>query len=88
MNMKIATITSISTLILSLSSVAFSDEDKGAEKTEGKQNYTMCAAIRMKEINLGHLQKNPEKYSTHIPEGWSVVSGSGGDGHPKLLICR
>lgn len=88
MNIKIIAIPAISTLMLSLSCVVFAHEHEKSEKSDGKQNYTMCAAIRMKEVNLGHIRKNPDKYSTHIPEGWSVVSGTGGDGHPKLLICR
>ncbi len=88
MNKKITTITIISTLMLSISSVAFSEENKDAKQAEGKQEYTMCAAIRMKEIALSHLKKNPEKYSTHVPEGWTVISGTGGEGHPKLLLCR
>lgn len=88
MTIKFVAIPTIGALILSLSSAVFSDESKQADKPEVKANYTMCAAIRMKEVNLGHIRKNPEKYSTPIPEGWTVVSGTGGDGHPKLLICR
>lgn len=88
MNIKLIAIPTTCTLMLSLSSVVFSHENSTEEKSDGKPNYTMCAAIRMKEVNLGHIAKNPEKYSTPIPEGWTVVSGTGGDGHPKLLICR
>lgn len=61
-----------------------------AQAGEGakKKKYTQCAAIRMEEINLKHLAKDPNKYTTKVPEGWTVVSGTGGEGHPKLLICR
>ncbi|MFL0804890.1 MAG: hypothetical protein K6L81_14330 [Agarilytica sp.] len=81
-------ITAISTALLSISPISLSEEDKDAKPAEEKQKYTMCAAVRMKEINLDHLKKDPERYSTHIPEGWTVVSGTGGQGHPKLLLCR
>ncbi|PCK03868.1 MAG: hypothetical protein COA42_19710 [Alteromonadaceae bacterium] len=88
MNKKITTIAVISTILLSISPVVLSEEDKDKNPSVNKQKYTMCAAIRMKEINLKHLKKDPEKYSTHIPEGWTVVSGLGGDGHPKILLCQ
>lgn len=57
-----------------------------ANKAEKK--YTRCAAIRMKEISLDHLAKNADKYVTEVPAGWTVISGTGGDGHPKLLLCQ
>ena len=86
MNKKITSIAVISTLLLSISSVGLSAGN--AKQTVNKQNYSMCAAVRMKEINLNHLKKDPEKYSTLIPAGWTVVGGTGGEGHPKLLLCR
>ncbi len=52
------------------------------------KNYKECAAIRMKEIALKHLATGNEKYTMQVPEGWTVVGGTGGEGHPKLLICR
>lgn len=58
-------------------------EDSGSIK-----QYEMCVAVRMKEINIEHLQNNPEKFATKIPKGWSVISGAGGEGHPKVLLCR
>lgn len=56
--------------------------------TAQESNYTECAAIRMKEIALKHLATENEKYVTQVPEGWIVVGGTGGEGHPKLLVCR
>lgn len=54
-----------------------------------KQKFTECVAVRMKEINSKHLSKaDVSKYATKIPDGWTVISGTGGDGHPKLLMCR
>lgn len=50
--------------------------------------FKECAALRMKEINLKHLETDESKYFTQIPTGWTVVGGTGGEGHPKLLICR
>ncbi len=58
------------------------------QESKAEKKYTRCAAVRMKEINLDHLEKDLEKYTTAIPEGWTVVSGTGGEGHPKVLICQ
>lgn len=79
--------------ILAFSFLLFSVHGYADDKLEkitvkGKQEFTECAAIRMKEITLKHLQDNPEKHTTKVPIGWTVVSGNGGQGHPKLLICR
>lgn len=68
---------------LGLTTQAFADDHAKAAK-----QYKQCAAVRMKEINLDHLSKDPDKYTTKIPEGWTVVGSAGGEGHPKLLICR
>jgi hypothetical protein len=42
----------------------------------------------MKEIALKHLEEDDPKHFTQVPAGWTVVSGSGGEGHLKLLLCR
>ncbi len=74
------------TLLSSSFVFAGGHEQKPAMK---HKKFSECAAIRMKEISLDHLsKKDPSKYTTPVPEGWTVVSGSGGEGHPKLLICR
>lgn len=58
-------------------------------KTDGAHKaYTECAAVRMKELNIKHVEKNKSEDFTQVPEGWTVVGGTGGEGHPKLLICR
>ena len=62
--------------------------EQGSEESVEAKTFAECAAIRMKEINLGHLAGNAEKNTTRVPEGWTVISGAGGEGHPKLLICR
>ena len=59
--------------------------DSASTMNSGGGNFTECAAIRMKEITLKQLGDGKV---TKVPEGWTVVSGSGGQGHPKLLICR
>lgn len=87
MNNKISIIACTGALSLFMSFAVFSEESKAKEKVVDKK-YTMCAAVRMKEVNLDHLKKNAEKYSTAIPDGWTVVGGTGGEGHPKLLLCR
>lgn len=71
---------------LLLSAPTFAD---GHKTEKAHKRFTECAAIRMKEVNLGHIAKeDTSKYTTAIPEGWTVVGGSGGEGHPKLLLCR
>lgn len=80
-------------VVLAFSSLIFAergytDEHDMESTAKTNKHFTQCAAIRMKEINLKHLKENPSKYTTQVPEGWTVVSGSGGQGHPKLLICR
>ncbi len=75
----------ISAAVLFLGIVSFASM-AAEKKSTGK--FKECAAIRMKEIAIKHLEKNDSKFFTQVPKGWTVVSGSGGDGHPKLLICR
>lgn len=82
MKVKMCKIAVLSFFMLSVSSSAYSDDEKVEKK------FKECVAVRMKEINVKHLAKEPEKYSTKIPPGWTVVSGSGGEGHPKVLLCR
>jgi hypothetical protein len=57
-------------------------------KSNNAGNFTECAAIRMQEIALKHLETGKSDYFTKVPAGWTVVSGAGGEGHPKMLICR
>ena len=68
---------------LVVSTFAFAD---GHQKGAG--DFKECAALRMQEIALKHLLKDDPKYFTQVPKGWTVVSGTGGEGHPKLLVCR
>ena len=88
MSIQLSSLKKIATLLvftpLTFSSIASAEKDSGKKY----KDFTECAAIRMKEVNLEKLQKHPEKVTTKIPDGWTVVSGSGGEGHPKLLICR
>ena len=77
-------ITIIVLLFLGVIGTVFS----AAPNKRGAGDFKECAAIRMTEINLKHLAKGDPKYFTQVPKGWVVVSGSGGEGHPKLLICR
>lgn len=63
--------------------------DENDTNKEGKfKKFTECAAVRMREINIKHVAKGEAKHFTQVPEGWTVISGTGGEGHPKLLICR
>lgn len=69
--------------VLTLSFQAYAD---GHGEKAGKKQFTECAAVRMKEINIKKI--DAKDATTIVPEGWTVVSGTGGEGHPKLLICR
>lgn len=66
--------------------VALADNSSKADGAH--KGYTECAAVRMKELNIKHVEKNKTENFTQIPKGWTVVSGTGGEGHPKILICR
>lgn len=71
-----------------LSMPSYADGHKTDEAKTHKA-FTECVAVRMKEINIDHLEKfNPDKHATKVPAGWTVISGTGGEGHPKLLLCR
>lgn len=48
-----------------------------------------CVAVELwtisgKSVNKGKINDSTVK----IPEGWKVVGGSGGGGHPTIVICR
>ncbi|MCP4388483.1 MAG: hypothetical protein GY802_09315 [Gammaproteobacteria bacterium] len=73
-------------LLVTLSFLMLPSLSQSAAAEEKK--YTECAAIRMKEVALKHLATGNDKYTMQIPEGWTVVGGTGGEGHPKLLVCR
>lgn len=74
----------LTTILIFLLSAGFAGTGFSAETGE----YKECAAVRMKEIKLKHLEAGDSKYLTQVPAGWTVISGGGGEGHPKLLICR
>jgi len=58
------------------------------QKTSDKMNYIQCAAIELMVSNVGRLSRNPEKFATPIPKGWSVVGTADGDKSPKVIVCR
>ena len=72
------------TILIILLSTGFAGTGYSAETDQFKE----CAAIRMKEIKLKHLESGDPEHFTQVPKGWTVISGGGGEGHPKLLICR
>lgn len=65
---------------------AQAEDSPRAQKSGGGGSFTECAAVRLKEINIKHL--GSKKKTTKLPAGWTVVGTAGGDGHPKVLVCR
>lgn len=59
-----------------------------AAKKGADRGYIYCAAINLTEANSGRLARTPEKYSTPVPKGWTVVGTAGGDGRAKIIVCR
>lgn len=74
--------------LLMLSPIAALADDHGKKEKSEPKKFTECAAVRMKEINTKHLAENNSEHFTQIPEGWTVISSAGGEGHPKVLLCR
>lgn len=67
---------------------AFSQDAVESETNKMTPNFVECVAVRMREITLRHLATNNPRYTTRIPAGWTVVSGTGGEGYPKIILCR
>lgn len=58
----------------------------GASK---KKEFKECVAVELYTISpkFANKGKQPQD-TTKIPDGWTLVGGSGGGGHPTMLICR
>ena len=82
---KIILLTAFAAITIASSHSAIADSHQSGNT---HKQYKECAAIRMKEIALKHLKGDNPNHYTQVPASWTVVSGTGGEGHPKLLICR
>lgn len=76
----------IAALLLILSSTPGLAAEKDTNKNKG---FKECVAVELytvspKFVNKG---KQPED-TTKIPNGWTLVGGSGGGGHPTMILCR
>jgi hypothetical protein len=48
-----------------------------------------CTAIELYTHSPKHANKDIElEKTTKIPAGWSLIGGSGGGGHPTMIVCR
>ena len=80
--------TSALALLATSMTVTSNETPANASLSSPFAGFTECAAIRMKEISPKHIESDDPKHFTQVPVGWTVIGGTGGEGHPKLLICR
>jgi hypothetical protein len=53
------------------------------------KNVQECVAVELWTISGKHINKDVMPNRTvKIPEGWTVVGGSGGGDHPTIAMCR
>lgn len=51
--------------------------------------YSECTAIELYTHSPKHANKDIEiEKTTKIPAGWTLIGGSGGGGHPTMIVCR
>ncbi len=68
-------------------SIAQNNSGETAEKPISE--FSECVAVELYTISPKAANKGAEiKGTTKIPEGWTLVGGSGGGGHPTMVICR
>jgi len=69
--------------------VAGEERQKMPEVKKGKSNFSECVAVEVYTLSPKYVNKgNQPEDTTKVPEGWTVVGGAGGGGHPTMLICR
>jgi len=81
----------ISTLVvlLFLASPSIAQDSKSKMTKKDVSEFTECVAVELYTISPKAANKGKEVDSaTKIPEGWTLVGGAGGGGHPTMIICR
>lgn len=67
-------------------SSAMAENDKNKNKNK---EFKECVAVELYTVSpkFANKGKQPED-TTKIPDGWTLVGGAGGGGHPTMMICR
>ena len=74
-------------LTLAMTQGAYAEESSGGD--EAKNKPTECVAVELWTVSGKSINRGDEpKHTVKIPEGWTLVGGSGGGGHPTIVICR
>lgn len=86
MNIKLISILVVS-LFLAYPVIAQDNKSKMTKKDVSE--FTECVAVELYTVSPKAVEKGKKIDSiTKIPEGWTLVGGAGGGGHPTMIVCR
>ena len=81
----------VTLLFLGCTNLTIAADKEGGPAPLSSKKTKECVAVELWRVSGKAVNKGmpiQDKHTVKIPEGWTVIGGTGGGGHPTIAMCR